>query len=222
MLRLERFDQLNTEVENGARKADRVPTMEPVHKRRPWIYLAVGLAAISLLAVSLGWWLGWPERTGPRTVSDRAEVISLGPYLGVGRTRQDATPARSWLATVATAQHGYVVVWKESPQEEDSAVPPAVLHVVVAVAPEGVDLCTLHELSKGMSDGGLGDDVEQITSPVRQWRSLASSSSTDGRSQVVTLLSDTFAVSIYAYADNAASMQEADQVIASLKTNDEG
>jgi hypothetical protein len=32
-------------------------------KRRPWIYLGVVLAGISLLVVSVAWWLGW--RRGP-------------------------------------------------------------------------------------------------------------------------------------------------------------
>lgn len=98
---------------------------------------------------------------------------------------------------------------------------PVVLQVVLEVAPEGVDLRTLHEVSKGMS-GGSEHDAKETASPVRQWQSLASSSpTTNGTSKVVTVLSDTFVVSIYAYADSTVSMREADQVIATLKVRDE-
>ncbi len=192
--------------------------MGPMHKkRRPWIYLGVVLAGIGLLVVSVAWWLGWPEKTGPRTVADRAEVISFA--IPEGWTDQTGSDARQIVpgdSGDGAARVPDIVVWKESRQEED--VVPVVLHVVLDVAPEGVDLRTLHEVSRGRS--GSGEPGDNAASPVQQWRSLASSSS-NGSSKVVTVLSDTFVVSIYAYADDLTSMREADQVIASLKINDE-
>lgn len=82
-------------------------------------------------------------------------------------------------------------VWKKSSDDDDGA-PVVVLHVVLDVAPEAVDLRTLHEVSMGV--GGSGENGDEIASPVRQWRSLASSSLI-GRSEVVTVLSDTGPVS---------------------------
>lgn len=60
-------------------------------RRRTWIHLGVALAGIGLLVGSVAWWLGWPERTGPRVVADRAEVISLAiPEGWIGLTRRNA------------------------------------------------------------------------------------------------------------------------------------
>ena len=67
---------------------------------------------------------------------------------------------------------------------------------------------------------GFREDAVAVASPVREWHSLASTSSKYGEAEAVTVLSDTFVVTLYAFARDESGLREATQVIASLAIHD--